>query len=163
MVTFLGNPVTLEGEALKVGDQMPEFEVVKTDMTTFEPMKEAGKKIILAVPSVDTEVCSLELHKFKEFIKDKEGVEVISVSEDLPFALDRWSKAEENEKIISTSDYKSHDFGKKTGTYMKENGLLARSVFVTDENGKLVYVEYVDEVSHEPNYQNALKAAGLSE
>ncbi|MBF0580505.1 thiol peroxidase [Erysipelotrichaceae bacterium RD49] len=161
MTTFLGNPVTLVGEALQVGQQMPDFEVIDTTLAPVHPMETKGKKIILAVPSADTGVCSLELAKFMNKMRGNEEVEVISVSEDLPFALDRWSKAEGNDVIHTYSDYKDHDFANKTGTYMKENGLLARSVFVTDEDGKIVYLEYVDEVSHEPDYKKALAAAGV--
>lgn len=160
MTTFLGNPVTLEGEMLKVGDQMPDFEVITTDLEPFHPMEEKGKKIILAVPSVDTGVCNLELEKFMEYVKGYDDIQVISVSMDLPFALNRWCQAHKG-NVLTTSDYKDHDFAKKTGTRMSENGLLARSVFVTDQDGKLTYVEYVDEVGNEPHYDQVLKAAGI--
>lgn len=160
MTTFLGNPVTLEGEMLKVGDQMPDFEVVTTDLEPFHPMEEKGKKIILAVPSVDTGVCNLELEKFMEYVKGYDDIQVISVSMDLPFALNRWCQAHKG-NVLTTSDYKDHDFAKKTGTRMSENGLLARIVFVTDQDGKLTYVEYVDEVGNEPHYDQVLKAAGI--
>lgn len=161
MITFLGNPVTLKGKQLSVGDVMPAFEVVNADLQPVAPMQNAGRKIILAVPSVDTAVCSLELAKFLNFTKDQDAVEIFSVSEDLPFALARWNKEHDNAKVVTTSDFKDQDFSSKTGTRMEENGLLARAAFVTDEDGKLVYVEYVDEVSHEPDYDAVLKAAGL--
>ncbi len=163
MTTFLGNPVTLEGEQLQVGEMMPDFEVTSVDLTPIKPMEEKGPKIILSVPSVDTGVCSMELGKFLNFIKGQDDVKVVSVSMDLPFALDRWNKMEDNKQLITTSDFKDHDFAKKTGTRMEENGLLTRAVFVTDEDGKLVHVEYVDEVSHEPDYDAALQAAGLTD
>lgn len=161
MTTFLGNPVTLEGTPLEVGMEMPDFEVVDVNLNPVHPMEKKGKKIILAVPSADTGVCSLELAKFMNKAKGHDDVEVISVSEDLPFALARWCKTEDNTVINTCSDYKDRDFAKKSGTYMKENGLLARSVFVTDEDGKIVYLQYVDEVSHEPDYNKALEAAGI--
>jgi len=161
MTTFLGNPVTLEGTRLSAGEEMPNFTVTTTDLTDIQPMEKRGKKIILAVPSVDTAVCSMELAKFMNLIKGQDEVEVISVSMDLPFALTRWCQAENNKQLLTTSDYKDRDFAKKTGTYMKENGLLARSVFVTDEDGVLTHGQYVDEVSEEPDYDAALIAAGL--
>ncbi len=163
MTTFLGNPVTLEGRQLEEGMMMPDFEVVDLKLQDVKPMEQKGKKIILAVPSCDTGVCSLEMAKFMNATKNQNEVEVMSVSMDLPFALARWCQAQNNENLKVYSDFKNCDFAAKTGTRMAENGLLARSVFVTDEDGKLVYVEYVPEVSHEPNYQAALKAAGLSE
>ena len=90
MTTFLGNPVTLEGTRLSAGEEMPNFTVTTTDLTDIQPMEKRGKKIILAVPSVDTAVCSMELAKFMNLIKGQDEVEVISVSMDLPFALTRW-------------------------------------------------------------------------
>lgn len=162
-VTFLGNPVTLEGTPVTVGEMMPDFTVTTTDLVDVKPMEEKGKKIILSVPSVDTGVCSMELGKFMNFMKGQDEVKVVSVSMDLPFALSRWCQAEGNEILQTTSDYKNRDFGAKTGTYMKENGLLCRAAFVTDEDGKVIYTEYVDEVSHEPDYEKILKAAGLKD
>lgn len=161
MVTFGGNPVTLEGKPLETGEQMPDFTVVNTDLEEIRPMEKPGRKIILSVPSADTPVCSMELGKFVNFVQNVEGVEVISVSEDLPFALARWNKEHDNKKIITASDFKLDDFAARTGTRMKENGLLCRAAFVTDEKGRLVYVEYVDEVTHEPDYELIYKAAGL--
>lgn len=161
MTTFLGNPVTLEGTQLSEGMMMPDFVVTDLDLNPVHPMENKGKKIILAVPSADTGVCSLEMAKFMNAVKDQNEVEVMSVSMDLPFALARWCQAQNNENLKTYSDFKDRDFAAKTGTRMAENGLLARSVFVTDEDGELVYVEYVDEVSHEPDYKKALAAAGL--
>ncbi len=161
MTTFLGNPVKLEGKPLEAGMMMPDFEVIDLDLNPVHPMEQKGKKIILAVPSPDTGVCSLELAKFMNALKGHDDVEAMSVSMDLPFALARWNKTEGNETVHTYSDYKDHDFARKTSTLMKENGLLTRAVFVTDEDGKLVHVEYVDEVSHEPDYKAALAAAGL--
>ncbi len=163
MITFAGNPVTLEGKQLETGEMMPDFTVVDTELNEVKPMEEKGKKIILSVPSVDTGVCSLELGKFLNFMKDQDGVEVVSVSEDLPFALARWNREHENAKILTTSDFKLDDFAAKTGTRMKDNGLLCRAAFVTDEDGKIVYTEYVDEVTHEPDYEQVLRAAGLKD
>lgn len=161
MVTFLGNPVTLEGKQLEEGMMMPDFEVVDLELKDVKPMETKGKKIILAVPSADTGVCSLEMAKFMNDTKDQDEVEVMAISMDLPFALGKWCQAQNNKSLKVYSDFKDRDFAAKTGTRMAENGLLARSVFVTDEDGKLVHVEYVNEVSHEPDYKAALKAAGL--
>lgn len=161
MITFGGKPVTLEGSQLKTGDRMPDFTVVNTDLEEIRPMDTKGRKIILSVPSVDTAVCSLELGKFVNFVQNVPNVGVIAVSEDLPFALARWNKDHDNTKIVTASDFKLDDFAAKTGTRMKENGLLCRAAFVTDEEGRLVHVEYVDEVGNEPDYELIYKAAGI--
>ncbi len=161
MVTFAGKPVTLEGNQLNVGEMMPDFTVVNTDLEEVRPMDKKGRKIILSLPSVDTPVCSLEMEKFVNFAQNIKDVDIISVSEDLPFALARWSKEHDNKQILATSDFKLDEFARMTGTRMEENGLLCRAAFVTDEDGKLVYVEYVDDVTHEPDYELIYKAAGV--
>lgn len=161
MTTFLGNPVTLEGTQLKAGDDFPEFTVTGVDLVDFEPGKSDKRKLYLAVPSVDTDVCSLELGKFVNFVQGQDDVDVVAISMDLPFAQARWSKEHNNETIKMGSDYKDRAFAKASGTRMEENGLLARSVFVVSPDNKVEYVQYVDEVSQEPDYDKALEAAGL--
>lgn len=162
MTTFLGKPVTLLGKELETGEVFPDFTAVDANLADVKPMEEKGPKIILAVPSLDTPVCSLETHKFLEAVKGQDTVKLVVVSEDLPFAQARWAKENDaDDHILIVSDYKDDNFAKKTGTRMKENGLLARSVFVTDPEGKIIYEEYVDEVSHEPDYKAALSAAGI--
>lgn len=156
MFTFLENPIRLEGSQLEKGMKMPEFHSVKADLSEFNSADIKGKKIILSVPSVDTPVCSMELSKFMNKLKERKDVTCISVSMDLPFALDRWCQANSNDKVITTSDYRDREFARLTGTRIKENGLLTRAVFVVDENDEIIHVEYVPEVSHEPNYENVL-------
>lgn len=162
MTTFLNQPVTLEGKQPETGGRFPDFTVTTTSLEDIQPLQNGKKTILLAVPSVDTPVCSLELARFLELLKDQENLQVVSVSMDLPFALDRWCQAKANDKILTTSDYKHRSFAKAAGIRMKENGLLARAVYVLDEDGRLVYKEVVDEVSHEPDYTSAMKAAGIT-
>lgn len=161
MTTFLGNPVTLEGVQLKVGDKFPEFTVVGEDLADFEPGKSGKRKLYLAVPSVDTPVCSMELGKFVQAVQGQDDVDVVAISMDLPFAQARWSQEHDNKTIKMGSDYKDRAFAKAAGTRMKENGLEARSVFVVSPDNTVEYVEYVEEVGNEPDYDKALKAAGL--
>lgn len=156
MFTFLNNPIHLEGKQLEKGMKMPSFITVNKDLNPFNLDDIKGKKVILSVPSIDTPVCSMELSKFMEALKDKDDITCISVSLDLPFALDRWCQAKANDKVITTSDYKDHEFAKVSGTMIEELGLLTRAVFVLDDNNEIIYVEYVSEVSHEPNYENIL-------
>lgn len=161
MTTFLGNPVTLEGTQLKVGDTFPEFTVVGADLADFNPTTSDKRKLYVAVPSIDTAVCSLEMGKFVHFVQGQDDVDVVCISMDLPFAQDRWSKEHDNSTIKMGSDFKDRAFAKASGTRMEENGLLARSVFVVSPDNKVEYVEYVEEVSQEPDYDKALKAAGI--
>lgn len=160
MTTFKGNPVTL-GEVVTVGEVMPDFVVTGSDLTDFNPLESDKKKLILSVPSVDTSVCSLELGKFINFVQGEDDVDVVAISMDLPFAQQRWSDEHNNKTIRMGSDFKNAAFGKAAGTRMEENGLLARAVFVLGPDNKVEYVEYVDEVGNEPDYDKALEAAGL--
>lgn len=158
-VTFAGNPVVLKNKELKAGDQLPDFKVVAGDLSEKKLADFPGKKIILAVPSVDTEVCDMELRRFNKEIEQLNGFTTLAVSMDLPFAQGRWCQAKAVSNLHVVSDFRYHDFGLNYGVYMEGIGLLARAVFVADENNKLVHVEYVSEVTHEPDYSKALEAA----
>lgn len=157
-ITFKGKPVTLTGTAVKAGDVLTDFNVVKNDLSDLAKNDTKGVRIFLTVPSLDTGVCSMEVAKFMEYMKDYHDVTCYSISMDLPFALDRWCQAKENEHVITASDYKNHSFGKATSTYIEELGLLARACFVVDANDVIQYVEYVSEIANEPNYDAVLNA-----
>ena len=77
---------------------------------------------------------------------------------DLPFAQARWCGAANINNVTTLSDYKDREFGKNFGVYIKELGLLSRAVFVVDENNKITYIEYLEEITNEPNYEKALQA-----
>ena len=51
------------------------------------------------------------------------------------------------------------DFGNTYGLLIQELRLLARAVFVVDKEGVIRYIEVVEELTNEPDYQAALKAA----
>lgn len=157
-ITFQGSPVTLQGTLLKKGDKLPTFKLVKNNLDEVDNNTMRGKRIYLSVPSLDTGVCSMEVAKFMEYMKDYNDVTCYSVSMDLPFALDRWCQAKENEHVVTASDYHYRTFGKATGTYIEQLGLLARAVFVVDEHDVVQYVDYIAEITHEPDYDAALNA-----
>lgn len=158
MTTFKGKQITLEGAPLSTGMDMPAFTFTDQDMNTVDSTSLQGKRVFLSVPSIDTSVCSMEVAKFMNVLKERKDVTVVSLSMDLPFALGRWCQAQNNEKVIMGSDYKDRSFAKVSGTYIQELGLLTRAVFVVDENNKLVHVEYCEEVASEPNYDKVLEA-----
>lgn len=157
-VNMAGNPVTLEGDALKVGDKFPSFKAVNKDLSEFNFDSTNGVRVVIAVPSVDTGVCDMEVRRFAKEVSDNE-INLITVSMDLPFAQDRWCVASENENITIVSDYKDRNFGKVTGTYIKELGLLARVSFVVGKDGKVEFVEYLDEVTNHPSYEKIMEVA----
>ena len=159
-VTFKGKPLTLLGAEIKPGQTAPTFKVVGKDLAdiVFESFR--GKMVVLSVaPSLDTPVCAMQTRRFnKEATELSNDVVILSVSMDLPFALARFCGAEGINRVIAASDYKYRAFGETYGVLVRELGLLARAVFVVDKNAKVVYVEYVPEMTNEPNYASALRA-----
>lgn len=158
-ITFKGTPVTLTGKTLRAGDLMPDFTVTGKEMNPVTLADTQGVRIFLAVPSLDTPVCDLEVRTFVQRLQQKPGVTVWAVSMDLPFAQSRWCAATGVASVHVVSDYKERSFGAATGTMIQELGLLTRAVFVVDQQGNIVYTEYVQEVSSAPDYDAALKQA----
>ena len=155
-ITFQGSPITLEGTRVKVGDKAPNFKAVGTDLNEFNFNETKGKRIILSVPSVDTPVCDIELNRFNKEASSLKDVNLYAVSLDLPFAQGRWCGATNVDNLKVVSDYKFHDFAKAYGLYIKELGLLSRAVFVIDENDTIIYADYLQEITNEPNYEEIL-------
>lgn len=155
-ITFQGKPVTVKDKAVCVGDAWKAFTAVKNDLNELSSSDTKGTRIFLSVPSLDTGVCSIEVAKFIAYAKELPNVHVYAVSMDLPFALERWCQAKNNAHVTTLSDYKYHSFAKASATYVEELGLLTRAVFVVDQNDIVRYVEYVKEISEEPNYTAVL-------
>jgi thioredoxin-dependent peroxiredoxin len=160
-VTMRGNPMTLVGPEIKVGQKAPNFNVVGKGMAPATLDQFKGKvKIITTVPSLDTPVCDAETRRFNLEASNLPGdVQILSVSMDLPFAQARWCGAAGVDKITTLSDWRSASFGTNYGALIKELHLLARAVFVVDKNDNVTYVEYVKEVAEQPNYEAVLAAA----
>lgn len=157
-VKFQGSPLTLVGNQVKVGDTLADFVVIANDLSPVKLSDLKGKKVFLTVPSLDTPVCDTEVRTFNKRAASLESVAgIYTISMDLPFAQSRWCGQAMIDKVKTFSDYKNHDFSKVTGTYIEELGLLTRSVIIVDENNKVTYVEYLDEITQEPNYDEALK------
>ena len=161
-VTFEGNPLTLVGNRIEIGQQAPDFEVLDGDLSLVKLSAFIGKTcIICSVPSLDTSVCDVQTRKFnQEAAKLGNDVRILTISMDLPFAQKRWCGAAGVENVITLSDHRDASFGKAFGVLIKELRLLARSVFVLDKNGVIRYKEIVKELTNEPDYTAALKAAG---
>lgn len=158
-VTLKGNPMTLVGAELNVGDKAPDFVLKANDMSDKSLGDFDGKaKIISVVPSLDTPVCDTQTRKFNEDAGSLDNVVVLTVSVDLPMAQKRWCGAAGVENVVCLSDYKDHSFGKAYGVRIKEVGLLARTVLVVDKDNTIQYVQHVPEVAEEPNYDAALDA-----
>ena len=155
-ITFKGTDITLEGSQLSVGDTLKSCILVGNDLNEVELTKTNGIRVILSVPSIDTPVCDTEVRRFNKEIESLPNVHCYTVSMDLPFAQARWCGAAGINRVTTLSDYKYRSFGDTTGTYIKELGLLTRASFVVDENNKVIFVEYLDEVANEPSYDKII-------
>lgn len=159
-VTFKGNPVTLLGNEVKVGDKAPDFKVLANDLSEVTLADTKGQvRIISVVPSIDTGVCDAQTRRFNEEASKLDNVKILTISMDLPFAQKRWCGANGIENVQLLSDHRDASFGQAYGVLIKELRLLARAVFVVDSNDKVTYVEYVSEATNHPNYEAAIEAA----
>ena len=159
-VTFKNGPVTLIGNEVKVGDQAPDFTVVANDLSEVTLKDSEGKiRLFSVVPSLETGVCDKQTRTFNEAAANLgDNVVIYTVSMDLPFAQKRWCGAAGIDNVVTVSDHRDASFGEAYGVHMKELRLLARSIFVVDEAGKVTYVEYVPEGTDHPNYDAAIEA-----
>lgn len=160
IVTMKGNPLTLSGNQVKVGDPAPDFEVVANDLSGVKLSSFSGKTcLISSVPSLDTSVCDTQTRKFnKEAGKLGDDVIVLTISMDLPFAQARWCGAAGVDKVQTLSDYRKAEFGNAFGVLIQELRLLARAVFIVDSKGIIRYIQIVDELTNEPDYADAIEA-----
>jgi thiol peroxidase len=158
--TLKGTPMTLIGPALKAGDAAPDFILVDKGLKPVT-LKDTGNnvRIISVVPSLDTPVCDAQTKKFNEAAAALPGVDILTVSVDLPFAQTRWCGAFGVDRVRMLSDHKETSFGANYGTLIKELRIESRAIFVLDHQNKIRYVEYVKEVADFPNYEAALAAA----
>ena len=161
-VTFKGTPMTLAGEEVKVGQQAPFFKVhyFEGGLKSITPCCLKGKATILSVvPSLDTGVCATQTKKFNEQLSSLgDKVNAVTISLDLPFAMNRFCGAESIKNMKVGSDYQDRSFGRYWGMLIEDLMVLARGVFVLDKDGKVVYAETVKEVTSEPNYEAAMSA-----
>ncbi|MFH0793674.1 MAG: thiol peroxidase [bacterium] len=159
-VTFKGDPMTLVGPELKVGDKAPDFVVLPNLVETATLKNSAGKvRLMSVVPSLDTGVCETQTRRFnEEASKLGDSVAVLTFSMDLPMALTRFCSTHGIKNLVCYSDYKTGKFGEAYGLLIKELRLLSRAIFVVGKDDKIKYVEYVKEVTQHPDYDKALAA-----
>jgi thioredoxin-dependent peroxiredoxin len=158
--TMRGNPLTLIGPELKVGERAPEFSAVDTGLQPVTLASTGGNvRIFSVVPSLDTPVCDMQTKRFNEEAAKLPSVEILTVSMDLPFAMKRWCGAMGVDKVKMVSDHKTGSFGESYGTLIKELRIESRAIFVVDKENVVRHAEYVKEVADHPNYDAALSVA----
>jgi len=165
-VTFKNDTVcNLAGNEINVGDKAPEVTVVNSNPMLQDEVVGGAKdkaQLIIAVPSLDTGVCDAETRRFNQEAANLDGVEVTTISMDLPFAAARWCGAAGVDNIKVCSDFRNKDFAKAYGVLLADGplaGLTARVIFVVDKNGNVTYKQVVPEITQEPNYEEAIEAA----
>jgi thioredoxin-dependent peroxiredoxin len=160
LITMKGNPLTIVGQELKVGETAPDFEVLDNDLSPVTLGSFRGRIcVISSVPSLDTPVCDMETRRFNEEAGHLgEDIQILTISMDLPFAQKRWCGASGVDKVITLSDHRKASFGTDYGVLIKELRLLARVVFVIDREGVIRYIQIVKEQTEEPDYDAVLEA-----
>jgi thiol peroxidase len=160
IITMKGQPLTLLGKEIKVGEPAPDFEVLANDLSPVKLSSFHGKVcIISSVPSLDTSVCDVMTRRFnQEAVNLGNDVIVLTVSLDLPFAQKRWCGAAGVKNVQTLSDHRDASFGAAFGVLIKELRLLARAVFVVDTEGIVRYIQIVGELTNEPDYEAVLQA-----
>lgn len=158
--TLKGNPMTLVGPELKVGDTAPDFSVVDGSLKNVTLASTGNTtRIFSVVPSLDTPVCDAQTRRFNEASVKLPGVDIYTFSMDLPFAQKRFCTSFAVDHVKMLSDHKDASFGSAYGTLIKELRILSRAIFVVGPDNKIKYVEYVPEVGSHPNYDAVLAAA----
>lgn len=162
-VLFKGNPVTLKGNLPKVGKKAPDFRLTATDLRDVGLAAFSGKvKLAYCVPSLDTEVCALSVKRFNAEAAKIPGLVVLVISRDLPFAQERFAKNEGVTNVSFLSVLRDPGFAKDYGLEIADGpmaGLIARAIFVLNEDDIVRYAELVPEITQEPNYEGALHTA----
>jgi thiol peroxidase len=157
--TLGGKPMTLLGPELKVGDSAPDFSVVDDSLKDVNlATTGSGTRIFSVVPSLDTPVCDAQTKRFNEESARLPGVQIFTVSMDLPFAQKRFCNSFALDNIRMLSDHRSGSFGQAYGTLIKDLRIHSRAIFVVGPDNKIRYVEYVPEVGSHPDYEAVLAA-----
>jgi len=161
-VYFKGTPVQTCGDVPEVGAKAPDFTLVTKDLAEINLADFAGKRLVLNIfPSLDTPVCAAGVRRFNKDAADLDNVTVVCVSMDLPFAMNRFCVAEGIDNVVTASAFRSPEFACNYGLRLSDGplaGLLTRCVLIIDEDGKVIYRDLVDEITHEPDYEAAVNA-----
>ena len=161
-ITFKGTPIQTSDELPNAGAAAPDFKLARTDLSDVTLKDFAGKKKILNItPSLDTGVCATSARKFNEAVAKLNGVALLNISADLPFAAGRFCESNGLKSVVALSTFRSPDFAQAYGVKITGGplaGLTARAVVVLDAANKVLYTQLVPEIAQEPDYAAALAA-----
>jgi thiol peroxidase len=165
-VTFKQDTVcNLAGNQINVGDAAPVVTVVNCNpMLQNETIGGAQDdvQLVVVVPSLDTPVCDAETRKFNTEAAALSGVNVKTISMDLPFAAAKFCSTAGIENLAVCSDFRNKDFSNAYGMLLADGplaGVTCRAIFVINKDGNVCYKELVSEITAEPDYTAALEAA----
>ncbi len=157
-----GNNIHTVGDLPEIGSKAPDFQLTKEDLSTATLEDFKGSRVIFNIfPSIDTDVCATSVRNFNKRATELENTQVISVSRDTPFALKRFSSANDIDNVTNLSDVQTGDFGQQYGVTIKDGafkGFHSRAVLVIDTDGTVIYKQQVPEIGEEPDYLAALKS-----
>ncbi len=162
VVTFLQDTeLHLEGKPIAVGDEAREVTLADSLASSYNLLSDSAGliRLVSVVPSIDTSVCDAQTRRFNEEAAALgDDVVVLTVSADLPTAQARWCGAAGVENVKMLSDHKDMAFGEAYGTKVQELRLDHRAVFVIDKKDKVIYVQYLDELTDSPDFDSAIAA-----
>ena len=156
-VSLKGNEAKLEGKQPELYDKAPQFSLKDLDGQEVSLEKLAGEKILLSVfPDIDTSVCATQTRTFFKKASEYKDLKILNISNNSQEEMRNWCATNGiDSKMLSDKDL---EFAKAYGLYIPKFEVLARSVFVIDQNGKIAYREILDEMVNEPDYNAAFKA-----
>jgi thiol peroxidase len=161
-ITFKGQPIHTIGKLPEKGEQAPDFQLTKNDLKEINRQDFTDRILVLSIfPSIDTPVCAKATRQFNEYANQLKNVTIIGVSQDTPFALNRFCAAEGLEHVITTSSFRHPEFAKDYGVLIIDSplkGFLSRAVIVIDQANRVCYSEQVPEITNEPNYDKVINA-----
>lgn len=158
-----GNPIDTVGDLPATGSKAPDFTLTGADLADKSLGDFPGVRVLNIFPSVDTPVCAVSVRKFNEQAGSRDGVTVLNISADLPFAFKRFCAAEGLDGVVSLSTFRHNAFADDYGVRLVNGplaGVCARAVVVVDADGVVRHTELVPEIAQEPDYDAALKALG---
>ncbi|MFH1189844.1 MAG: thiol peroxidase [Candidatus Omnitrophota bacterium] len=159
-ITFKSKPLSLAGRNIREGMRAPDFTATDPNLKKVRLSDYKGSvRVVTSFLSLDTPVCDLQVKEFNKQAKElSEGVVIIGVSQDLPFAQKRFCESNHIDKVITLSDYMTNSFGINYGLLIRELRLLARAVIIIDKDDVIRYVQVVEEATHAPDYKAAMDA-----
>lgn len=160
-IYFNGQPCHTYGTIPAVGEVAPEFELTGADLSPVKLENYKGKQVVLNIfPSLDTAVCARSVRRFNEDASKLEDTVVLCISMDLPFAMARFCTLEGLNDVIPASAFRSPEFSQKYGVQLIDGplkGLLTRVVLIVGKDGKIIFRDVVEEITHDPDYDAAMK------